>query len=121
MSKSQRFGFAILVGIVLNLAFTLFIQIACWGPMISVLVAAYLARVTTPKDGALSGAIVFIPSSMVLVIKTIVQSNTVSEVGLPLTVVAGLIGLLFGTGLGGLFGFIVGKIFELAKDKIGFL
>jgi hypothetical protein len=113
--RSQRFSFAILVGIVLNLAFTFFIQIACWGPMISVIVAAYLTRLTNPKEGTVIGAIVFLPSSVVLVIQTITRTDTVGEIGLLLTILAGFIGVGFGVGLGGLFGFLVGKIFDFQR------
>ena len=115
---SGRFGFAILAGIVLNLAFTFFIKIACWGPIISIVLAAYLAGVRTPKEGAITGAIVFIPSSIVIIIQTIMQSNTVDEIGLPLAIVAGSIGVLFGMGLGGLFGFMIAKLYQLAQDRM---
>jgi hypothetical protein len=108
--RSQRFSFAILVGIVLNLAFTFFIQIACWGPMISV-----MTRLTNPKEGTVIGAIVFLPSSVVLVIQTITRTDTVGEIGLLLTILAGFIGVGFGVGLGGLFGFLVGKIFDFQR------
>jgi len=86
--KSQRFRLAILVGIVLNLAFTFFLQIACWGPMISVLVAVYLAKSTKSKEATWIGAIVFLPSSVVLVSQTIARTNTVGEIGLLLTILA---------------------------------
>ena len=115
---SQRFVSAILVGIILNLGFIFFVQIACWGSLISVIVTAYLAGVTTPKDGALIGAIIFAPSSIVIIVQTILRANAVNEIGFPLTIVAAAIGLLFGMGLGGLFGLVVGKLYELVKDRI---
>lgn len=118
--KVQRFSFAILVGIVLNLLFTFFIQIACWGPAVSVLLAAYLARAATPKEGAVTGAFVFLPSSAVLVIQTIRLDNPVDSIGLPLTLIAAILALLTGIGLGGLFGLVIGKLFQVLKDRIVF-
>lgn len=120
-SKLQRFVIAVLAGIIFNVAFTFFIRIACWGPLISVILAAYLAGVSTPKDGALTGEIVFMPSSSVIIIQTMNRMNTVSEIGLPLTIVAGFIGFSVGSLLGGLFGLVVGKFFEMEKDHIVFL
>lgn len=117
---SSRFAFAILVGIVLNLAFTLFLQIACWGPLISVVVAGYLARATTSKNGVIIGSLVFLPSTVVLVTQSILQSDAINEIGLPLTILAGVLGVATGIGIGGLFGLAVGKLLEFLKDRIVF-
>jgi hypothetical protein len=114
---SQRFVIAVLAGIILNLAFTFFIQIACWGSLISVIAAVYLAKVKTPRDAAIIGAVVFVPSSVVLVIQAIMRQSAIDEVGLPLTILAGFVGLLVGVVLGGLFGFVVGKVLEFVKDN----
>ncbi len=71
--KSRRFIIAILVGMLVGLAITIYLQPACVGAVISVIVSAYLAKAASPKDGAIVGAITLVPIGTYLGLWAILQ------------------------------------------------
>jgi hypothetical protein len=106
-----------LVGIVVGLLVSTFIRPTCWAPLIAGFVAIALAKVSTPKDGAKIGAIVLLPIGIYWYLQLpshVIAKDSVGKLGNLFGVV---LGLLFISGVGALYGSILGKLFQLRKNK----
>lgn len=115
--KSKPTIFSILAGIIVGLLISIFLKPTCWGPLIGVFVAAYLAKVSSPKEGAIIGAIVSLPIGIYALLQIPSQAIAKTTLGL-LGNIAGLVlGLLFVSGIGALYGLIIGKLFQFTKTK----
>src|SRR5215207_3290414 len=102
---------------IVGLLVSVFLRPTCWGPLVGVFVAAYFAKVSSPKEGAIIGAIVLIPIGMYGVLQFPADettNDTASTIG---TIVGMLLGLVLLSGIGALYGMIIGKLFQMKKDK----
>lgn len=115
--KSQRFLLAILVGMLIGVTLTIFLPPACFGMLVGVGVAAYIAKAASPKEGALVGAIVMIPIGIYVILWTNAQTKTIQSMGwlaaLPFVFLAWLLTL----GLGALCGLLVGLLLRFTRNK----
>jgi len=115
---SRRSILSILAGVSVGLLVSTFLKSVCWGPLIGVFLAAYLAKVPTPKEGAKIGAVVLVPFQMVYAAlhypAESIAKDTAGKLGNLLGV---LLAVAFMAAVGALYGFIIGKLFQLAKDK----
>ena len=110
---SKRSIFSILIGSFIGVVIP-----TCWGPLIGVFVAAYLARVSTPKEGAKIGAIVVLPIIIAYFALQFPVQNIAGDNSEKLGNLLGLfLGLLLAAGVGALYGLIIGKLFQLTRDK----
>ena len=115
--KSKQTIFSILAGMIVGLLVFIFLRPTCWGPLVGVFVAAYFAKVSSPKEGAIIGAIVLIPIGMYGILQIPADettNDTASTIG---TIVGMLLGLGLLSGIGALYGMIIGKLFQMKKDK----
>jgi hypothetical protein len=115
--KSKQFIFSILAGIIVGLLASIFLKPMCWGAIAGVFVAAYLAKVSSPKDGAVVGAIVLMPISIYTFSLGIVQSSMTEKMGITGIFLVFILGVVSESGIGALLGLIIGKLFQTIKDK----
>jgi hypothetical protein len=116
--KSRRFIIAILVGMLVGLAITIYLQPACVGAVISVIVSAYLARAASPKDGAIVGAITLVPIGTYLGLWAILQVKATQGIGLPGAVFNFLLTLILASAIGALYGLVIGLLLRIAKERM---
>jgi hypothetical protein len=116
--KSKQFIFALLVGITAGLLITVFYGQIGWGAIIGAIAAARLANVSTPKEGAVVGAITILTIEIYATILAAIQTNGLNNHGLFATLTLFFISLLKITGIGALYGLVIGKLFQFTKDKI---
>jgi hypothetical protein len=113
---SKRSILSVLVGILVGVLIYSFLRPACWGPLVAVFVAAYLAKVSTPKEGAKIGTMVLLPIGIYWYSQLpalVIAKDTVGKLGNLFGVV---LGLLFISGVGALYGLLLGKFFQLTKN-----
>jgi len=115
--KSKQFFFSILAGIIVGLLVSIFLKPMCWGAIVGVFAAAYLAKVSSPKDGAIVGAIVLVPISIYTFSLGIAQSSVTEKMGITGIFLVFILGVISESGIGALFGLIIGKLFQITKDK----
>jgi hypothetical protein len=115
--KSKQFLFSILAGMIVGLLVSIFLTPTCWGAVIGVFVAAYMAKVSSPKEGAIVGAIVLVPIAIYGTIQTAFQTNVVDEIGIFTTILVFLLVVVLISGIDALYGLVIGKLFQLTKDK----
>ena len=119
---SKQSVLSILVGIIVGLLVFIFLRPSCWGPLIGVFVAAILAKVTTPKHGAIVGMIVLAAIGLYSSVQIAMTQGLAND---PIKLLANLLGLFIGLlvfcGVGALYGLMLGKLFQLTrKDRIVF-
>ena|SRR5215211_2589514 len=113
---SKRSIFSILVGIIVGVLVSVFLRPTCLGPLIAAFVATFLAKVSTPKEGAKIGAIVLLPIGIYWYLQLpalIIAKDTVGKLG---NLSGLLVGLLFLSGVGALYGLLLGKLFQMTKN-----
>jgi hypothetical protein len=116
--NSKPFLLAALAGIVVSFIIFAILGVPCIAPILGITVASYVAKVVTPKDGAMMGAIVPIP----LWVYFIYQIAQASLPGLsrpdPYTifVIGSLLIFLLST-LGSFYGLIIGGIFRATRGN----
>jgi hypothetical protein len=115
--KSKQFIFALLAGIAIGLLASIFLKPMCWGVIAGVIVAAYFAKVSSPKDGAIVGAIVLVPISAYAFTLAAIQSNASEKLGALGSVLVFFLTVILASGIGALFGLVVGKLFQVTKGK----
>ncbi len=115
--KSRRFIIAILVGMLGGLAITIYLQPACVGAVIGVIVSAYLAKVASPKDGAIVGAITLVPIGTYLGLWAILQVKAAQGIGLPGAIFNFLLTLILASAIGALYGLVIGLLLRIAKQR----
>jgi prepilin signal peptidase PulO-like enzyme (type II secretory pathway) len=115
---SKRSVFSILAGTVIGLLVSIFLRPNCWGLLIGVSVAAYLAKVSSPKEGAVVGTIALAPIGLYLALQTAMSQGFADE---PIHILGNVVGLLvvflFICALGTLYGLVLGKLFQLIRNK----
>lgn len=119
--KSKQSILALLAGMIAGLLFTVFVPPACWGMVLGVFVAAYFARVSSPEDGAVVGAIALIPVGIYLSFQGVIQAKFLENIGmlatLPIFFIILVIAIVLISVIGALFGLVIGKLFQITKDK----
>ena len=115
--KSKQFFFSILAGMFVGLLVSIFLKPTCWGAVTGVFVAAYMAKVSSPKEGAIVGAIVLVPIAIYGTIQAAFQTNVVDEMGIFTTILVFLLVVVLISGIGALYGLVIGKLFQLTKNK----
>ena len=115
--KSIKFLVSLLVGMLVGLSITVFVKPTCLGPFIGVVLSAYMAKVASPRDGAIVGAIVLIPIGIYGFLLTALQLRSLEVLGILGIIPVLFIGVLLISGLGALFGLVVGKLFQITKEK----
>ena len=115
--KSKQFIFSMLAGMIVGLLVSIFLKPTCWGAATGVFVAAYLAKVSSPKEGALVGAIVLVPIAVYGMIQAAFQTNVIDEIGMFATILVFLLVVVLISGIGALYGLIIGKLFQVTKGK----
>lgn len=111
--KSKQFIFSMLIGVIVGLLFSILAQPMCWGMIAGVFVAAYFAKVSSPKDGAIVGAIIVMPIS----VYASFLSAVLSKNGILGAVLVSFVMVILTTGVGSLVGFIIGKLFQVTRGK----
>ena len=114
---SKRSIYSILAGAIVGLLVYTFLRPTCWGPIVGVFVATYLAKVSSAKEGAKIGALVLLPIGFYWYLQLpalIIAKDTVGKLANLLGV---LVGLLLISGVGALYGLVLGKLFQITKDK----
>jgi hypothetical protein len=115
---SKRSIFSILAGMIVSLLVLISLRPTCLGPLLGVFVAAYLAKVSSPKEGAPIGAIIFVPIGLYYALQIKISQELANEPLQLLTYVLGLlVGFLLICGLGALYGLIVGRLFQFTKNN----
>ncbi|MGE5374763.1 MAG: hypothetical protein ACM3XO_06870 [Bacteroidota bacterium] len=115
--RSKRAILSILLGVIAGLLMAIFLKPVCWGPLVGVLLGAYLAKASSPQEGAIVGAIVAVPIGIYafLQIPADPSSKTTFDI------IRNVLGLFLGLGLvaaaGALYGSIVGMLFQAIKKK----
>lgn len=115
--KSKQIIFSILAGMIVGLLVSVFLKPTCWGPLVGVFVAAYSAKVSSPKEGAIIGAIVLIPIGIYTFLQLPAELWAKNTSGILGNIVGLVLGLLLVSGIGALYGSIIGKLFQITKDK----
>ena len=115
--RSERSTFALLVGMTVGVLASIFMTPTWWGPILGVFAGATLAEVTSPKDGAIVGAIALIPIGIYITIQTAIQINALQSLGILATIPFFCIAIMVLTFLGALYGLAIGKLFQITKDK----
>ncbi len=115
---SKRSIFSILAGTMIGLLVSIFLSPNCWGLLIGVSVATYLAKVSSPKEGAIVGTIALAPIGLYLALQIAISQGFANE---PLHILGNVLGLLvvflFICAIGAIYGLILGKLFQLIKNK----
>jgi hypothetical protein len=114
---SKRSIFSILTGIIVGALVSTFIRPTCWGPLIAVLAATYVANVSTPKEGARIGAIVLLPIGVYWYLQMPSLFTATNSTGMLGNLLGLVLGLLLISGVGALYGLILGKLLQLRKNK----
>ena len=115
--RSKRFFLAILVGMIVGLLFTIFVTPTCWGLILGVFATANLANASSPRDGALVGWVVSIPVGIYATILAAIQMRALENLGSLVLIPFFLLAIVLISGLGALYGLIIGKLFQITKGK----
>jgi len=116
--KSKRFIFSILTGMIIGLLISILVRPICVAPIIGVFVAASLANASSPKEGAIIGAIVLVPIEIYVALQVTSQGIPDDPVGKLGNLLGIFLSLVLLSGIGALYGSILGKLFQLIKDKM---
>jgi hypothetical protein len=114
---SKQTLLSLLAGITIAVLFFLFLRPACWGPLVGVFMAAYLAKVSSPKEGASIGAIVLVPIGILSILQFPVDALSKDPMGRLGNIVGAILVLLTAPGIGAVYGLIIGKLFQMRKNK----
>ena len=109
--KSKRTIFSILAGIIVGVLICIFLTPTFWASLVGVFVAAYFAKVASPKEGAIIGAIVVV---LIGRIYTFLEFHAFAKT--PISIAGAVVGLLLIAGAGALNGLIIGKLFQITKE-----
>jgi len=115
--KSKQTIFSILAGIIVGLLVSIFLKPTCWGPAVGVFFAAYLAKVSSPKEGAIIGTIVLLPIGIYAFLQIPAEAIAKTTIGIFGNIIGLIAGLLLAAGIGALYGLIIGKLFQITKEK----
>ena len=115
--KSKQTIFSIFAGIIVGLLISIFFKPTCLGPLVGVFVGAYLAKVSSPKEGAIIGAIVLLPIGIYTYLQIPSEAIAKTTVGILGNIVGLVLGLLLVSGIGALYGLIIGKLFQITKKE----
>jgi hypothetical protein len=115
--KSKQTILSLLAGIIVALLIAIFLRPACWGPLVGIIVSAYLAKVSSPREGAIVGAIIAIAIDIYAVLQFPVQAIAKTNIGLLGNFVGLVLSLLLASGVGALYGLIIGKLFQFMKNN----
>jgi uncharacterized membrane protein len=117
--RSKRAVLSILSGMIAGLLMAIFFKPVCWGPLVGVLIGAYLAKVSSPQEGAIVGAIVVVPIGIYAFMQIPADASSKTT----FDIIRNVLGLFLGLGLvaaaGALYGSIVGMLFQAIKKKSG--
>ena len=116
--KPKRFIVSTLTGMIIGLLISILVRPICLAPIIGVFVAASLANTSSPKEGAIIGAIVLVPIDIYAVIQVTSQGIADDPVGKFGNLLGICLSLVLFCGIGALYGSILGKLFQLIKNKI---
>ena len=114
---SKRSIFSVLGGVIVGLLVYTFLRPTCWGPIVGVFLAAYLAKVSSAKEGALIGALVLAPMGIYSSLQTLLQTTANPDRSILVIPFAIILVVVLASGLGALYGSVIGKLFQLTKDK----
>lgn len=115
--KSKQFGLALLAGVGVGLLVAILSGGGAWGSILSVVVATYLARVGSAKEGAVVGAIASLPPGLYLLVVLMVRSLP-GEPQDPLTLVYSFaLSAAFIAALGAGLGLLIGRFAPKNPDK----
>ncbi len=124
MLRSKRSIIAVLSGVCVCLFLTSVARPTCFGFILGILVATSIAHVSSPKEGALLGSLVPVPAGILATwpaLKEAIQKAQ-SPGGWILLILSEMIVILFFLGLGGILGYICGKVLaSLSKKETIFL
>ncbi len=115
--KSKKFILSTLAGMIIGLLVSIFLRPTCWGPIVGVFIAAYLNKVSSPKEGAIVGAIVLTPIGIYATFQALIQTDVQDDTGILATILIFILANVLVPGIGALYGLIIGKLFQLTKDK----
>ena len=115
--RSKRFLFAILTGTTVGLLITIFTPPTCLGALAGIAVSIYLTKAETPKDGAIIGTIIMVPIGLCITILLNQQTRTTEQYGIIGSIPIFLLTTAFASGIGALFGLIIGFMVQKAKAK----
>lgn len=115
--KTKKSIFSILAGVIVGLLVYTFLRPTCWRPIVGVFLAAYFAKVSAPKEGAVIGALVLAPMGVYAFLQSLTQATANDNRGILVIVFALLLILVFASGLGALYGLLIGKLFQLTRNK----
>ena len=116
--KPKRFILSTLAGIFIGLLLSILVRPICLAPIIGVFVAASLANASSPKEGAIIGAIVLVPIYIYTVMQVASQGIADNPVGIFGNLLGICLSFVLFSGIGALYGSILGKLFQLIKNKI---
>ena len=112
----RRYTLSILAGVLISVLISFFLKTICWEPFISVFVAVYLAKVATPKEGALIGAIVFLPVGIVFaLLQPADLAAGIAETFANFLVL--FLTILIVSGVGAVYGLILGTLLKFTKKN----
>ena len=115
--KSRRIWLAIFAGMVIAVLVTIFIRPSCLGIIIGVIVSIYLAKAESPKVGALIGAITVLPTGVYITFFVSTQTKAIHYLGLVKSIPFLLLDMIFLSGIGALYGLVIGLLLRKVKDK----
>ena len=116
--KPKRFILSTLAGMIVGLLIAILVRPICLAPIISVFVAASLANASSPKEGAIIGAIALVPIYIYAVTQVAAQGISDDPVGKFGYLLGLCIGFVIFSSIGALYGSILGKLFQLIKNKL---
>jgi hypothetical protein len=117
--RSKRSTVAILSGLIVCFLFAYFTRITWFAPILGVLITVNIAKAFTPKEGALLGALVPVPSGIFATLPVFIYNyqqaqNTRGALGL---IFAGVIGIMLLMLMGAFYGFVLGKLIQFFRKK----
>ncbi len=114
--KSKRTWLGILAGMVVTVVCGL-LRFSCWGVLLGVSAGAYVADISSPKQGAVMGALSMLPLGVVYLFQ--MQQQVVYDFNhFPLITIVQIIALpILFAALGALLGTLTGFGFRAAKRK----
>jgi hypothetical protein len=102
---------------IVGLLVSILIRPTCWGAITGIFIAAYLAKASSPKEGAIVGAMAVVPIGIYGSVQAALQTDVMDEVGILLTILVFLLLIVCISGIGAFYGLIIGKVFQITKDK----
>jgi hypothetical protein len=107
-TNSKTFVLGALAGMVVSFIIYVIFDVLCLAPILGITVACYVAKVVTPKDGAITGAIVPIPLWIYFIFQIAETSlylnpDAVYMIGSFLIILVSMLGSFYGLIMGGIF------------------